>query len=383
MMKRFLILMTAATLVAACSNDADEVESGYVPSNNAIAFDASTDDELTTRASGEINDNTTLQATSIGVFGSYTGALKYENTTVSPDFMYNEKVTYESGKWTYRPVKYWPNDSREYVSFFAYAPYVENPQSNTEGIIDMSKLYDLGDPWVNYRIAENPWSTTSPQVDLLYGQQAKVDDSDPNNITTSYIPWLDQQKPTDPVNDKLTFTFRHALACIGDEITIKCSQELADLITGYATVKITNVTINYQNLTTKGRLVLNSIGSANWKEIISGELTTTRTYTKGGLNITFPSTATETISEGDGLFYIPLRIAGTEAAKAEVTITYTVTNNAGSEHTGTGTTSFDLNMSMEGQKQGIALQLTENFDLQHLVYVIGTGANNPSYSPKR
>ena len=382
-MKRFLILMTAATLVAACSNDADEVESGYVPSNNAIAFDANTDDELTTRASGEINDNTTLQATSIGVFGSYTGALKYENTTVSPDFMYNEKVTYESGKWTYRPVKYWPNDSREYVSFFAYAPYVENPQSNTEGIIDMSKLYDLGDPWVNYRIAENPWSTTSPQVDLLYGQQELTEGGN-----KTYTPWLDQQKPDDPVNDKLTFTFRHALACIGDEITIKCSNELATLITGYATVKITNVTINYQNLTTKGRLVLNSIGSANWKEIISGEITTTRTYTKDltANPITFDETnytTVQTISTGDGLFYIPLRIAGTETAKAEVTLTYTVTNNAGSDHTGTGTTSFDLNMSMEGQKQGIALQLTENFDLQHLVYVIGTGANNPSYSKKR
>ena len=223
MMKRFLILMTAATLVAACSNDADEVESGYVPSNNAIAFDASTDDELTTRASGEINTDANLQAAGIGVFGSYTGELKYENTTVSPDFMYNQEVKYESGSWTYRPVKYWPNDSRDYVSFFAYAPFVENPQSNTEGIIDMSKLYDLGDPWVNYRIAADPWSTTSPQVDLLYGQQAKDD-----NGNTTYTPWLDQQKPTDPVNDKLTFTFRHALACIGDKITIKCTDALAD-----------------------------------------------------------------------------------------------------------------------------------------------------------
>ena len=377
MMKRYLILMTAATLVAACSNDADEVESGYVPSNNAIAFDANTDDELTTRASGEINDNTTLQATSIGVFGSYTGALKYENTTVSPDFMYNEKVTYESGKWTYRPVKYWPNDSREYVSFFAYAPYVENPQSNTEGIIDMSKLYDLGDPWVNYRIAENPWSTTSPQVDLLYGQQELTEGGN-----KTYKPWLDQQKPTDPVNDKLTFTFRHALACIGDKITIKCSQELADHITDYGTITISQVKIDYKDLTTKGRLILKSEGEANWKEIISGEIITTRTYTKGGLNITFPSTATETISEGDGLFYIPLRVAGMDRASAEVTITYTV-NNGVSSYSGTSSTTFELDMNMEGKKQGIALQLTETLDLQHLVYVIEDGATEPSYSRKR
>jgi len=378
MMKRYLILMTAATLVAACSNDADEVESGYVPSDNAIAFDASTDDELTTRASGEINDNTTLQATSIGVFGSYTGALKYENTTVSPDFMYNEKVTYESGKWTYRPVKYWPNDSREYVSFFAYAPYVENPQSNTEGIIDMSKLYDLGDPWVNYRIAADPWSTTSPQVDLLYGQQELTEGGN-----TTYKPWLDQQKPTDPVNGKMKFTFRHALACIGDKITIKCTDALADLIADYGTITISQVKIDYKDLTTKGRLVLKSEGEANWKEIISGEITTTRTYTKD-VTIAFSSSSTseQTISEGDGLFYIPLRVAGMERASAEVTITYTV-NNGVSTYSGTSSTSFELDMNQEGKKQGIALQLTETLDLQHLVYIIGDGATEPSYSPKR
>ena len=375
MMKRYLILMTAATLVAACSNDADEVESGYVPSNNAIAIDASTDDELTTRASGEINDNTTLQAKSIGVFGSYTGELKYENTTVSPDFMYNQEVKYENGSWTYRPVKYWPNDSRDYVSFFAYAPFVENPQSNTEGIIDMSKLYDLGDPWVNYRIAADPWSTTSPQVDLLYGQQELTEGGN-----TTYIPWLDQQKPTDPVNGKMKFTFRHALACIGDEITIKCSDALKTLIQDYATINISQVKIEYKNLTTKGRLILKSEGEANWKEIISGEITTTRTYTKD-VNIT-PSTTAETISEGDGLFYIPLRVAGMDRASAEVTITYTV-NNGVSSYSGTSSTSFELDMNLEGKKQGIALQLTETLDLQHLVYIIGDGATEPSYSPKR
>ena len=374
-MKRYLILMTAATLVAACSNDADEVVSGYVPSNNAIAIDANTDDELTTRASGEINDNTALQATSIGVFGSYTGELKYENTTVSPDFMYNQEVKYENGSWTYRPVKYWPNDSRDYVSFFAYAPFVENPQSNTEGIIDMSKLYDLGDPWVNYRIAADPWSTTSPQVDLLYGQQEL---NEGGNKT--YTPWLDQQKPTDPVNGKMKFTFRHALACIGDEITIKCTDALADLIAGYGTITISQVKIDYKDLTTKGRLVLKSEGEANWKEIISGEITTTRTYTKD-VNIT-PSTTAETISEGDGMFYIPLRVAGMDRASAEVTITYTV-NNGVSSYSGTSSTSFELDMNLEGKKQGIALQLTETLDLQHLVYIIGDGATEPSYSPKR
>jgi len=366
--------MAAATLVTACSNDADEAENGYMPSDKAIAFDASTDGGLTTRAAGEINDNEALQKVGFGVFGSYTGRLTYENTTVSSDFMYNQQVTYNSDIWSYSPVKYWPNDSRDYVSFFAYAPYMANPQQNTEGIIDMSKRYDLGDPWVNYRIAADPWSEDNPQVDLLYGQHA----TDENTFT----PWLDQQKPADPIDSKTTFTFRHALACIGDVITIKCSEELANLIAGYATINITQVQIDYKNLTTKGRLVLKSNGGeANWNEIISGEITTTRTYIKEGLNITFPSDATEPteISSGYGLFYIPLCVTGMDKATAEVTITYIV-NNGVSSYTGSSSTSFELDMNMEGKKQGIALQLTKTLDLQHLVYIIEDGATEPSYS---
>ncbi len=381
-MKRSLILMTAATLVAACSNDTDEAAIGYVPSDKAIAFDARTGDDLTTRALGEINDDATLQALSFGVFGSYTGRLTYENTTVSSDFMYNQQVTFSNGSWGYTPVKFWPNDERDYVSFFAYAPYVANAQRNTEGIVDMSKRDDLGDPWVNYRIAADPWSTTVPQVDLLYGQQEQGPD---NNKT--YTPWLDQKKPADPTGGKLTFAFRHALSCIGDEITIKCIGALANLITNYASITITKIQIDYKNLTTKGHLVLKSTGDANWQEIISGELTTTRTYIKNlDTPIVFDAsnfTEEKTISTGDGLFYIPLRIAGTDAAKAEVTITYKVKNNQNSEFAGTATTSFDLDMSAEGKKQGIDLLLTDGLDLQHLVYVIGQGASQPSYSRKR
>ena len=380
MMKRFLILMTAATLMAACSNDAEEVVSGYVPSNNTIAFDA-TEEGSATRATGMM-DNSALQTKGFGVFGFYTGRLTYENTTVSPDFMYNQQVIFNTNNvWEYTPVKYWPNDNRDYVSFFAYAPYEATPKDDGQRcIIDMSKRYDLGDPWINYRLAENPWSTTNPQVDLLYGQQ-EIDQY------YNYTSWTDQQKPNNPIDYKLKFAFRHALSCIGDEITIKCSQELADLIAGYATINISQVKIDYKNLTTKGRLVLRCIGSANWKEIISGEITTTRTYTED-VNITFPmdgttNTTDQTISTGKGLFYIPLQVKGTETPIAEVTITYTVTNNENHSYSGTASTTFDLDMNMEGKKQGIALQLTKTLDLQHLVYTIGTGASEPSYSRKR
>lgn len=379
-MRRYYLLLTATALMAACNNDAsNEGSEGYVPSGKAITFDAA-EEGAVTRANGMIADDE-LKIKGFGAFGCYTGRLTYENTTVSSDFMYNQLVTYNttSNVWEYTPLKYWPNSSSDYVSFFAYAPYEATPRDDGRCIIDMSKRDDLGDPWINYRMAEDPWSDTNPQVDLLYGQQQL-------DYNYHYSAWLDQQKPDNPIDERLMFAFRHALCCIGDEITIRMSPELATLISGYATsIKITNVTINYKNLTTKARLVLRCAGSANWKEIISGELGTTRTYNKD-VDITFGptfSTAEVPVSSGDGLFYIPLQVRGTAAPVAEVTITYTVTNNAGNAYSGTTTTTFDLDMNMEGKKQGIALQLTEGFNLQHLVYTIGNGASEPSYSRQR
>ena len=410
-MKRYLILMTAAALVAACSNDAYEVESGYVPSNDAIVFDATEDNGTGTRAAGEINNVDALRATSFGVFASYTGRETYENATVSSDFMHNQQVTFSSSVWTYAPVKYWPNNGDENISFFAYAPYEATPKDDGRCITDMSKREDLGDPWINFHLPEKPWGeyNTSDkkyenpeQIDLLYGV---------NGATNK--PWFDQRKANYNVSQKMAFTFHHALACVGDEITIKLSSDLSTLIDGYAKIYIQKLTIDYTNLTTKGRLVLNSNTTPNWKEVISGEVTTTRTLVlnydeqPGGEGF-FPDavkpdltsaddadrltyynantgiTATKTtISTGKGLFYIPLQVKGMDAARADLTLEYQVINNIGEAYEGTATGSFLLDMNIDGKKQGIDITLNKDFKLGVLVYEIGDGATEPSYSRKR
>lgn len=89
-----------------------------------------------------VMDNSKLQATSFGVFAHYTGSSTFDydaagNGAVPYNFMWNQQVEYSDDKWTYNPVKYWPNDNREadkdgatgsqehsYVSFFGYAPYI-------------------------------------------------------------------------------------------------------------------------------------------------------------------------------------------------------------------------------------------------------------------
>ena len=394
-MRRYIILITAASLLLACQHEADEAAVGYVPSSEAISFDAATGG-TETRAVGEINDNDALQAKSFGVFACRTGKESYENATVSSDFMHNQQVTYVSSAWTYSPVKYWPNNADEQISFFAYAPHEASPKDDGRCIIDMSKRTDLGDPWINYRLPAKPWgdydvtennnydAATAEQIDLLYGVNA-----------TTNKPWFDQTKANYNVSQKMTFTFCHALACVGDEITLQLSDDLRALLNGYSTITINKVTIVYKNLTSKGRLILNSYASPNWKEIVSGELTTSRTLVIEKVGSTALSTfcdfdlsktnaadGTRTISTNHGLFYIPMQVAGTDAPVAEITLNYTITTTTGAV-TGDTSGSFALSLNLEGKKQGIALMLSKDLDLLHLVYVIGGTATEPSYSRER
>ena len=45
----------------------------------------------------------------------------------TPNFMYDEEVTYNEvrGMWTYEPVKYWPNNAENTLTFWAYSPHYD------------------------------------------------------------------------------------------------------------------------------------------------------------------------------------------------------------------------------------------------------------------
>lgn len=398
-MKKYLTIIASAALLAACSNDADVVDYGQ-PTGKAIAFKmalAGTGDA--TRAVNEISNEDQLKAIEFGVFAAYTGPLKYEQTTVSCDYMYNQRVKFTDGKWTYNPVKYWPNDDRDYVSFYAYAPYAANLATDDEGgIVDMSKNYDLGDPWINFRLPSRPWATAegeSNQIDLLYMQHLIGGSGTPED-PYQYTSWDDQQNPQ-KVDSVMDFRFVHALACIGDTVKISMDEELENYIKDYCTITLDSITIVYNNLTTKARLVLRTDNAvAKWKEIISGELTTTRTFGKKfdtGVEIT---SEVKNICEGTGLFYIPLQIRGTDAAVADVKVAYTIKvkdGNAfnqssnqydlpveGSTYKGEAIGQFELDNDLEGKKQNINIVLHKKYDLLHLYFDLEGNATEPSYS---
>ena len=289
-MKRCAIAVLLTLFAGVACNEIERPEEKIVP----ISFSAIVSDGIATRATGMIGDDASLQAGGFGVFGCYTGLHNYSESDANSSFMYNQKLEWVSGDahWEYNPVKYWPGEEGHKVSFFAYAPYSE---CNGTGCIPSCVRYqETADTWVMYRIAEDP----AQQVDLLYA-----------------TPLLDQTKMA--VNERLEFTFKHALACVGDNVTISTSA------TG---VTLKEVSIDY-TLTAKGRLVLWNRGSANWTPIQSEDVVTVRSVSllTGG-HEPLPKTFS-----GQGLFCIPAEAAG-YPQKATIHVTYVVNNV---EHTAT------------------------------------------------
>lgn len=211
-MKRNLILSALAVLaLVACTKVENlvpvsdlEAATPAVPMNFGIYMP-----QTKAGAAGAMND-AKLQSTGFGVFayvqpGNYDSSLK-------PNFMFNEKVSYSDPNWTYAPVKYWPNQlggsDAQKVSFFAYAPYVETA-GGTEGIVALYDGSTPGDPTVTYKVSND----LDKNVDLVWGVSnggTWQNVAGFTNPVTEGLPYLNLQKPR--VGTKVTFKFFHALA---------------------------------------------------------------------------------------------------------------------------------------------------------------------------
>ena len=202
--RRFFGWVAMATMVLStgCSND--EVVENFSP-ENAIEFGTYVGRDAQSRA--HIITETELANEGFGVFAYYTGTSDF-GTNSKPNFMYNEEVkgtitTTDEGEsvttWSYSPVKYWPNNNGDKVSFFAYAPYA----TETNGL-ELSANTAAGNPTVTYEMTVDDESlikiptgdNVDGQVDLLYLTNVeKVTD-------------MTKQK----VGEKVEFVFGHALS---------------------------------------------------------------------------------------------------------------------------------------------------------------------------
>ena len=283
--------MMAAMTLASCSSSDDgqqAADSGKAPvlaTKTAIGFDAYTGRAVTRAGvTGELDDAALQTADQgFGVFAYYTDLKKYDQTYV-PNFMYNTHVHYDASEWTYSPVMYWPNeygadatsDDEDKVSFFAYAPWVETGSAAagsvsgdaTWGITGFSRNTTAGDPIVKYIASFNP----AQSVDLCWGV---VGDSEANwgkiqgNTNQAMEvgkPWLDVEHPQ-AVNQKLKFTFKHALTKLNVQIDADPDITAHDVATQLAAdTKIYVRSISFTGIAMKGALNLNNAtaNKAQW-----------------------------------------------------------------------------------------------------------------------
>ena len=288
--KKLFLFAAAAVALASCTETDLSGDTSFAKesTSDAIQFSAKAGNSGVTRAvvaknysQGAIGNadgdfTTSLQKARFGVFAYHTSTGNYNPATVSsapsniaPNFMYNQELIYGSATtdgWVYDPVKYWPNgidaanvannpsntatelNQAQRLSFFAYAPYMEQGTTATDGtkptdvsaknvqtpltidhdgdagtakvnngIVAISDNTSTANVWVKYVM---PVAEESKAVDLLWGVrgQKSYSETDGTNNTVdklgnSYNINLTKQT----VDEKVKFLFKHALTKIGGQ----------------------------------------------------------------------------------------------------------------------------------------------------------------------
>lgn len=273
MKKNLLFVAASATLLfAACTS-----ESGGPSSNisydalkaaekadvqTPITFGTFTPREAVTRVIGD--EVQLANHYGFGVFAYYTENADYA-VTAKPNFMFNQQVEAETTGvvpnatavtgWKYSPIKYWPNntlkdgenttynisDTKDKLSFFAYAPYIfpadiaadgtvmdntgATPVARTKGVIKVAPANGniAGDVKLTYVGGSSKYSD-----ELMFGvtQNNRIWNSvDGGSLTIDAgRPFKNLVKPVD--NDRtITFYFMHALTKIG--MTVRAAKNQA------------------------------------------------------------------------------------------------------------------------------------------------------------
>lgn len=217
MMKTNYLTAVALGLLAALCGCQAEDDTSHTPQGNIpIGFSS---DVPGTRATKEYGSAADL--TDMGVFAYFTNGM-FNQSSSTPNFMYNQKVERQAdGSWTYAPVKYWPGNTTDRLTFFAYAPYVDETATGGSNPSFQGRTA-AGFPKLTYTVP----AVEADQTDLL-----------------AATPLMNRTAPTTG-SEKVTFSLKHALS----KVNIGIKSEVGITVTALSVNKVpATATLTFTN----------------------------------------------------------------------------------------------------------------------------------------
>ena len=241
---------------------------------------------------------TTDNITDFGVYGYYSDGADW-SATLTPNFMFDQKVEgSHAGGFSYSPIKYWPNEASDKLSFFAYAPY----KSSTNGIAEYSANNAAGAPTIRYTFP----AEESNQVDILWATPVlnKVRDNDGD------------------ISKKIQFSFNHALSRLGLQVRYLADQVNVGGTIGEATAAATKIYLNSVTFTsTFASSGILNLQDGSWDSVVAGSSKSfTREFGAGEAGSLVSNENAAFISGDDYVMMMPQ--AG--AQSIDVQVVYTV-----------------------------------------------------------
>ena len=366
-MKYVLTIIGLICLLACSSEETTRTASQMRP----IAFGDAYTAEPTRSSTAYSTEQGLSEGQSIGVYAYLHDNSTWSNEAV-PNFMWNQQATCEEkgGNFNYSPLKYWPNESSDKVSFIAYFPYTAespgNPESpaypdNATGLQTLLTNEGTGLPTFNFTVKDD----VDDQVDFLLSELL------PNlpNGTSGVSPSNASDRSELTVVDRVHFLFHHMTSKV--EFRISADPEVRRDIAHF---HLNSLSVS--NLYNNGLLIPTySAGTTTYQW--------TEHTTKHGVNPTYSFPVTT---------YVPyLLMPQTIEDEVELSLDYTITFKsdgttyhyegttpvADEEYTYRNTATLQLNTML---KSGSSDPLDEWLPNHHYVYNIRLRANRIEFT---
>lgn len=301
-MKKVLFFAAAAIMMVGCSKDQVVSE---MPQDNAINFGMYFGRDAQSRAA--IMNTDDLKAQSFGVFAYYTDNSDYVEGTSTPNFMFDQNVKWDGSAWAYSPLKYWPNEATDKLSFFAYAPH----RNESNGNITLGTFTNAtaSAPSLTYTLDDDQ----STHVDLLWAD---------------LVPNKTKQNTEETVH----FVFKHALSRIGfksvaviDESSNDANGDIDDGAHSNPLDGDTKITLKSIKLTGnfyKGGTF--NLGTGVWDDYVAAASTEYNWATADFLNDDVTTTKAVVLNDDEYLTVLPH--ASSQQIKIEVVYTVKTTD---------------------------------------------------------